>query len=216
MKRILYHVHIDNPQVFDLLGPLFDKFKPLERNDVLTRNDAIFFDGGTDVSSEYYGERRHPQAQYPNRERDRQELEAYRRGLNEGVGFIGICRGSQFLTAMQPGGKLIQHVSGHGISGSHKVKTWDGRNLEVTSTHHQMMWPWEVPNFTLLAWSEGRAKSYCEYGKELKDGKEPEIVWYPDSRALCIQGHPEYGYATDGFVKTTHELVRKFIIERRA
>lgn len=37
---------------------------------------------------------------------------------------VGICRGAQFLNVMA-GGKMIQHVEGHAIHGTHEIVVTD-------------------------------------------------------------------------------------------
>ena len=51
---------------------------------------------------------------------------------------------------------------------------------------------------------------------------EPEIVWYPKTKGLCIQGHPEYMKPTtyfangdvdqeNSFVAYSRYLIRKYL-----
>lgn len=94
--------------------------------------------------------------------------------------------------------------------------------MKSSSTHHQMMFPFNI-NHHLLAWAVDRAEVYCDYGKKLpiKEGfhrnvkwqVEPEIVWFPDTRSLSIQGHPEEPYhnLTSPFPRYCQELVERFI-----
>ena len=57
---------------------------------------------------------------------------------------VAICRGSQFCCVMN-GGKLVQNVNGHATRGTHPIynrKT--GQAYEITSTHHQMQYPFNL------------------------------------------------------------------------
>lgn len=82
----------------------------------------------------------------------------------------------------------------------------------ANADHHQMMYPYPV-HHKLLAWTEGIGTSNCEYGKEWEDGREPEIIYIPDTRSLCIQPHPEWMAHDTPFVKYCQELVHTFIFE---
>jgi hypothetical protein len=106
------------------------------------------------------------------------------------------------------GGKLIQHVNGH--SGNHTIHFKDSikeyyqlnnrlYEYEITSTHHQMMFPYNIRNkkdYEILAWSSKfRSKTYLNGKNEEislpENFVEPEIIYYPETYSLCIQGHPE-------------------------
>lgn len=178
----------------------------------LTEHDVMFFDGGTDVDSEIYGETRSPFTESPNKARDERERRAFRRAQAVGAACIGVCRGSQFLTAMS-GGKLLQHVTNHG-NGAHKMYTQGGEMMQITSTHHQMMWPYRIPH-DLLGWAEHESESHCQYGKDFFRHRQPEIVWYPQTRSLAIQGHPEYLIESARYYQYCRELVQKFIFKEK-
>lgn len=178
----------------------------------MNSDDVMIFDGGTDVSSVLYKEQKHPFSQHPDSERDLRERKYFIRAQSVGAACIGICRGSQFLTAMS-GGKLIQHVTNHGTN--HFMKTNEGEQISITSTHHQQMWPFAVTH-DLLAWADHHAESFCEYGKDFFVNRQPEVVWYPQTRSLCIQGHPEYLKEGARFYQYSRELVRKLIFKEKA
>src|SRR5699024_9442623 len=127
-------------------------------------------------------------------ERDAREMEVFNYAREREIPCVGICRGSQFLCVMN-GGTLIQHVSNHGIYGTHEMYTHDGRTVEVTSTHHQMMYPYGGNPFVLLAWANGRSHFYQGGDKDFRVGnafREPEVVFWPHTQTLGFQGHPEY------------------------
>ena len=127
--------------------------------------------------------------------------------VDAGKFIIGICKGSQGLT-IRAGGWLIQHVNNHG--GYHKMETHDGKILTVNSTHHQMSYPYDLPDedYELLGWANSVSTTYLTEGyKEAKaDGieckthiifKEPEVIWYPKIRGMAVQFHPEYTSAPE-------------------
>ena len=167
--------------------------------------------GGEDVNPEFYGETMGNRTSC-NLKRD--EIEAHMYHLYRHIPKLGICRGSQFLTVMA-GGKLIQDVNGHG--GTHTIQTGFGmpeghfKNYPMSSTHHQMMYPFTLPKskYKLIAWSEYYLSNSYLNGKnqsiELPDDfLEPEIVFYPNEKSLAIQGHPEF----NGVAAETVNLVK--------
>ncbi len=142
--------------------------------------------------------------------RDKLEIAIYKKAVKLGIPILGICRGSQLVCALN-GGKLVQHVTGHG--GDHMINTSDGKQFMVTSTHHQMMFP--IGNFELLGWSTiKRSNTYMGEGlhqiKEchMVDWKEPEIVFYPETKTLAVQGHPEYLRKSEEFPQYVIQLLK--------
>ena len=159
--------------------------------------DAVVFWGGTDIHPSLYKEKLHPKNQaYGDRpsHRDVFEWKAMQYCKANKIPMIGVCRGAQLMTAFV-GGRLIQHVTGHvGGKGRHVVCTKDDNFFDVTSCHHQMMYPFDVPH-EMLAWSNVHLSDQYETADGLVDMKgkvEPEIVYYPEVNGLAIQGHPEW------------------------
>ena len=105
--------------------------------------DLVLFTGGEDVNPGYYNEKTGSKT-YVNSKRDEYEQRLmFARSSLRKVPKLGICRGAQFVTVMS-GGSLIQDVSGHALSTLHRISFMDGLNcdIEITSTHHQMMNPY--------------------------------------------------------------------------
>lgn len=176
------------------------------------KGDVLLLEGGKDIDPAYYNEDIGKNTDFPNK-RDTLERSAFERAMEFSIPMIGICRGAQLITAGL-GGKVIQDVSGH--HGTHKVTTSDGKSFNVSSVHHQMC----APLFTkceLLAWaSPSKSKYYlngdnkeCDYLKSV-GYREPEIIWYPEAKALCIQGHPEYCSDESLFVQYYFNLIEKY------
>lgn len=170
----------------------------LEPTSNLSEAGLVVFTGGADVSSVLYGEVPHATTSaYPNR--DLTEIYVFNKTKERGIPMLGICRGAQFLTVMN-GGKLLQDVSDH-QGGKHSIFFNTGDVREITSTHHQMMNPFVLKEdkYELIAYAyELVMADHLYYNDGVKsqiklpqDFKEPEIVYYYDSNALCIQGHPE-------------------------
>lgn len=213
MKIITNDIH-------DLKKWLFNKeklevisFEDFIKNPI--KADLVYFSGGEDVSPHVYNENIHPRT-YSYPKRDILEMRVYGLAKELNISMTGICRGSQFLTAMQPKGRLVQDVSGHAMYGMHSVKLVNSnKELLVTSTHHQMMYPFDVDKYELIGVSSDSLSKYYSFGSPVGNeneiiGKygEPEIVFYPDSKCLAIQGHPEYiEDRNESFPKLCRDLV---------
>ena len=103
----------------------------------------------------------------------------------------GICRGAQFLNVMN-GGKMWQHTVGHAIRGVHEaIDQMSGEEVMVTSTHHQMMIP---TNDAIVLMTADCAVFKQGFEVQELGGIKPDIeaVFYPETRCLCYQPHPEY------------------------
>ena len=181
--------------------------------------DVIIFTGGEDVYPGMYNEEVGQFTSY-NDERDYEEESKFRKAKKLKRLLLGICRGSQFLTVMNEG-KLIQHVSGHGLAGTHKIFIpSENRHIDITSTHHQMMWPFNLPeeDYSIIAHAEGLSSTYLNgYNDEKSipnNFVEPEIVYYPKTNSLCIQGHPESMDKNSDAVKFINLLIEELIEDK--
>lgn len=172
-----------------------------------------------------YGEEEH-RTTNSSIDRDIRESNVYQYCVKNSIPMVGICRGSQFLTVMN-GGKLVQDITGHALSDRHDIKILDAvggcRVEKVTSTHHQMMYPYTIPenNYKLLGFSMGLSKLYSGIPKEDKvlnqviAGKEtlePEIVYYPKSKSLAFQYHPELMGEEEQAFKITQDLISYYLL----
>lgn len=178
--------------------------------DNIKEADLVLFTGGTDVDPVIYGHERNSKSYYSSR-RDDQDIIIYEQARSLDKAILGICRGSQLLTALQPDGYLIQHVTKHAIGNTHPIEFYDGDLLEITSTHHQMMYPFDIANYELIAWSSPSRSTVYELseGKTTTTRKEPEIVYYPEVNALAIQGHPEMMSIESPIIKKLNDLIQQ-------
>lgn len=178
--------------------------------------DIVLFTGGEDVTPSLYGEEIHPSTYY-NTDRDEKEMEVFN-SIPADKLVIGICRGSQFMSVMN-GGKLVQNVNKHGLFGTHSIIGKDGA-FEITSTHHQMQYPYNLPNdyYTILYKANPSRSSIYEgtgIDKTMIDKYgEPEVVLYtvPDKpRCLAIQGHPEMMDNSAPVVEMLNNLISELL-----
>lgn len=179
--------------------------------------DALVIWGGADISPSIYG---HNVSSFTGAgptmsPRDQLEVAGANASIKRSIPIVGICRGAQLVCGLA-GGHLIQHVSNHGVS--HPIDTIDGKTLISSSVHHQMMYPFDVKH-DLIAWASKKRSTTYRLGddsecEEMADHPEPEIVWFPEIKALAIQGHPEFhAYPEkDEFVQYCMDLVRKYVV----
>jgi hypothetical protein len=203
---------------------LFDRFTILdmtcsdtEIEDHIKQDTVVVLGGGEDISPAIYNE---PKARLNHGRplpsmRDAFEMQAFKQAQKVGAKCYGICRGAQLLCALS-GGKLIQHVSGHGAA--HFLRDANGARYLTSSVHHQMMWPFGyVPSdkFELIGWTEeNRSSVYVFTDQDIRDSVdvEPEILYFKDTRSLAIQGHPEFMDKSAPFVQYSRELVKKYLM----
>jgi GMP synthase-like glutamine amidotransferase len=174
----------------------------------------VVFTGGSDVTPDLYGKDKHPRT-YNSEDRDMEETELFGIAEAAGIPMAGICRGAQFLCVMA-GGSLVQDITDH-AGGNHSVMArWPGepgpRQISVNSSHHQMQYPYDLPEDTyeVLARSvEPLSRHYAlddkvnisvaDAGALLKS--EPDVVMYHSIKALGAQYHPEWMREdTEGFL----------------
>ncbi len=154
--------------------------------------DLVFFAGGEDVSPKVYGQPSHPTT-YCSPQRDAEEMAIYKEAKELNKKMLGICRGSQFLCAMQPGGMLVQDQPNR--LAYHPMLTNKGETIRVSSTHHQAQYPFNMKkeDYNVIGWTENLHDFHKDgNNKELGPKQECEIVHYPKANALGIQSHPEY------------------------
>lgn len=162
--------------------------------------DLVQFTGGEDVSPSLYGEPPHPRTFF-NPDRDEKEQKIFNQARELGIPMAGICRGGQFLNVMN-GGSMWQDVDNH--TGAHlaRVNGYIG-DVYVSSTHHQMMRPSKTNDHIVLMAANLSRKKECMMdaghptvvsriiGSHNKED-DVESVFYPDTRTLCFQPHPEF------------------------
>lgn len=184
--------------------------------------DIIVFNGGRDIGTAIYNE-----TPISNRiplkpsMRDQMECDIFDDFVGKDKLFVGICRGAQLLNCLN-GGTLWQDVNNH--NRDHKITDLiTGRSYVATSTHHQMMRP-NYKTGKVLAIAHESTSKYADNYKWLKGmdhGQIPydcehdiEIVWYPETGSLCIQGHPEY-IPNSHFTNYCLDLIRHYREEVR-
>ena len=167
----------------------------VELTDDIKKAKVILFTGGEDVDPSIYGKRKHPET-HSNLKRDLKEKEIFEKIRPDQLA-VGVCRGSQLLCALN-GGNLVQDCSGHALYTTHPIYSFEGDMVyEITSTHHQMQYPFDLPNneYQILYYGvDGRDFRGDGIDSRYLNGCNPEVVLYKRPglpKCLAIQGHPE-------------------------
>jgi carbamoylphosphate synthase small subunit len=203
-------------------------FPEITRKNVVIRHhdfdfkprDILILEGGTDVNPKAYREPRGKFTSSPDLFRDSLEFDLVRQAVDMKIPILGICRGAQLL-CVAAGGRLIQHVTNH--TASHYIKTIHGKDIPISSTHHQMMYPWNVEKKKIISWTEGLSDTYLDgwnrevyFPPEAKQEKgeviEPEIVFFEELKALAIQGHPEFLPLGHPGVEYCSNLIKEYLL----
>lgn len=176
--------------------------------------DVVQFTGGEDVCPSYYNQPRHPSS-YCSPQRDFMEKKYFEECIARDIPMVGICRGGQFLNVMS-GGKMYQHASGHG--GNHPiVDLFTGKEVIASSTHHQIMVPHDKAVLVAVSQKEIDVIGYSEMQSrfvEMRIIRSAEVVYYPLTRCLCFQPHPEFGSRELVLLQEYYfELIRHYIEE---
>lgn len=189
---------------------LREKWQPTS----LDSADIICFNGGADIATEIYGERPAMRG-IPMLEsyRDAHEISVFDKYKNDTSKLkLGICRGAQLLNCLN-GGTLWQDVDNHGRD--HRITILEtGHIMKATSTHHQMMRP-NYARSIIIATADESTYKLAENASFPEafypdDRKDAEIVYYPDTNSLCVQGHPEYVPGSE-FADYCISLVHKYM-----
>lgn len=187
---------------------------PFEFTNNPEKADIAWWIGGADVDPAIYGEKTGSRT-YVDKNASEYELEMWNYfGNKNNVLKIGVCKGSQNLCCFN-GGKMVQHSTHPNY---HCISTNDGQILSCISTHHQqglLLQEFtglkENLDYELIAWAENLSPFHLngkdQYFNFPKDYREPEIFWFPGTKSLCFQSHPEMMKINDPFVKYCQKLV---------
>jgi GMP synthase-like glutamine amidotransferase len=163
--------------------------------------EYIVFPGGCDISPALYDqENTHSEC---HEAQDERELLIYHQYPDRKK--LGICRGGQLLNVVS-GGSMWQDTDRH--ERDHYAKdVLHNEVVKVTSLHHQMMKP-SADGILLLTANES---TFVQGGgekilKKFKHYDDVEACWYPHTKSLCFQPHPELGHA-DYFFNLVRQTV---------
>jgi GMP synthase-like glutamine amidotransferase len=156
------------------------------------------FWGGADLDPSFYGKERSVRCGQSFINEDQELLNNMSNCIAAGIPVIGICRSAQALNVLN-GGILVQHIDNHtrkhnlALYNKHKELTHTCES--VRSTHHQMM----------VAHKDGIILAKANEPYEYK--YVTEVVYYPKTKSLCIQPHPEWMEQNHPFVQWLNNLM---------
>lgn len=142
---------------------------------------------------------------------DKAEWALIQKAFDIGMPVLGVCRGAQMGCAFSHG-KLAQDVDNHGFD--HEIYLKGVTDTPVTSSvHHQMMYPFSVEH-ELIGWAKSLSQHYSGLTEKEVDtlaGIEPEIVYFPQTKILSVQGHPEFMSVDAPFNDVVRELIQVYL-----
>lgn len=197
--------------------------------------EVVVFRGGQDINPAKYGQKGNSHLWNISAIRDEQEFDMFDKCVANKKIIVGICRGCQLAT-IKNGGILIQHV-GHHYQNHDVIGTIDGEKYKTNSIHHQMCFPYYLPKekYNILAYctkdmfypeSQRKIEYYGENdlpfipkGSHQPLSKsnfaEPEMIWYPETLSLGIQGHPENLTTDSKYIKYINKFLLNEITKQR-
>ena len=168
----------------------------------LRKATLVCFTGGSDVLPLLYGHEPLSYIHSYNVDRDVKCVSLFKQAQQRCLPMVGICRGGQFLNVMN-GGTMIQDVHGHLEEHPLHIRLPNGTIYDVeraSSTHHQMMRnaPGVIPIGICPVNIANRHTWWDIYEQRFihtDTVENTEVVYYPETRSLCFQPHPEFpGY----------------------
>lgn len=185
----------------------------------------VLFTGGEDVDPKFYGDTSPKGLCHYNTARDAREKKIFEIAVEAGIKMTGICRGSQFLTAMT-GGKLMHDVTGHTGHPHGMIWAKDGgkKVITVNTLHHQMCLPGK--GSYIIGWTpEKISRHYIGNGDNRVNylGVEVEAIVFPKVKAFAVQYHPEmmapgsdgWRYYHDGVQDLLELTIEEFVEKYR-
>lgn len=160
--------------------------------DHLDLADIVVLLGGADITPGIYGEKPAGAIGF-NEKADKIDMDIIQKASKHFK--VGICRGAQLLNCYPNNGKLWQDIDKHEY-GDHSVTDFvTSKSYIVNSLHHQQMVPGPkgevIAGTNLARVKEGWNKKWHVDGTNSPD-LDVEAVFYPDTKSLCVQWHPEF------------------------
>lgn len=188
---------------------LFDEIKQVHSADDLEEGGVLMLWGGEDIGTKLYGEtpNMYGDQAYPS-ERDRNEIELILQSVKRGIPIIGVCRGAQLLCVVD-GGKLAQHIDGHGVSHKVTLQDEDGSVIYCNSSHHQMMLPRKEAQILATA---AHTTGVDQYNNDVTYPYVTEVAYFPEMRALGIQPHPEWDNCPVAFKEYCTRKIKEYLL----
>ncbi len=179
-----------------------------------TNFQMVLFTGGLDLNPQIYNDTGPKDICKMDLSRDQEEIAIFDFAQKHKIKIGGICRGAQLLTALS-GGRLMHHLDGHQLSGTHgfwAIKDGNKKIIQVSSRHHQMCIPGKEGY--AIGWSsQNLSKIYIGKNDEAEiwSGPEIEAVYYPKTQSFGVQYHPETMETESDGHRWFHQAVEDFL-----
>jgi len=209
MKYTMASVGWRSTDPFDLMDSI-----PVTHPNQIERHHVLLLHGGEDISPSIYNQEPNEFCFAPRKpsRRDTLEIACVEQAVKMGLPIVGICRGAQLICALD-GGSLCQHIVGHSQNGG-QHHLYDPVTKEIlcksNTAHHQMMIP--KPGNVILAQTQEKFRGFGENEEVTEYTTCPEIVWFPEMRAIGIQGHPEW-LPKSKFTQLCGEFITKYLLK---
>lgn len=205
IDKTLFSAYYDANDPFHM----FARHKRAMMPEDLQEDGVLILWGGEDISPSLYNQDvGMARAGAKPSARDIIEKRLFEKAVEMGLPIIGICRGAQLSCALS-GGSVYQHIEG-GHHTDHSVKTEDGNILYTSSCHHQALNVNGTVN-KVLAWDNERVTKVFT---DVDEDKViiPEVVYFPKTNCIAIQGHPEWLSPTNPFVRWCGNKIQTYIL----
>jgi len=157
--------------------------------------DLVVFPGGPDVDPRFYGEKPHPKTIF-DLDRTTSLLLAFEVFKLLNTPMVGICGGMQIL-AVANRCKLNQHITGH--KAEHQIIINETSDvIRVSSDHHQALIIDNVKYGLILA-----EDNYSD---------TVEAIWFPKTKSLGVQYHPEWMERDSDGYKYFQHLLETYVL----
>lgn len=107
------------------------------------------------------------------------------------------------------GGSLYQHSKP--TNQSHDIETTGGMFHNVAAGHHQIMRP--SGNYEILGWNPEPTLVWINDELAVMVSNTAEVVWWPDTKCLAIQPHPEWEDTTTPFNHWINNVMKRLEID---
>lgn len=162
----------------------------INENPFISKPDIFVFTGGQDIHPQFYGQKLSSRTHKPSLNRDLMEW-GFANAFPE-IPKVGICRGGQLLNILN-GGFLWQHIEGGHNHHHDMIELATGRIIKTSSLHHQLMSPTNEAEIICVSSTRCHKRYKDSDLVYIPNDDDPEVIWYPKTKCLCLQGHPEYG-----------------------
>lgn len=181
--------------------------------DNMEEADLVISPGGGDLDYHLYADTEHPAGWGYTPMAQDTELADLRKAISLKKPIFGVCKGGQYGCVLS-GGILVQDIS-HPMS--HNVTTIDNRELKVNSFHHQLCYPFNLPksDYKLLAWAENISSRHQDGNmKEMDVPVEPELIYFPKTKFISAQFHPESMSENEPMLQYCRELIDNLLEDK--